>query len=223
MNVSKQPGRLRKWVWAVFQLFRGRGITTDLLDLNYFLRKDPWKYRTSELEQNKYRDILSLLPAAPIETALEVGCAEGVFTKMLSGRAESLTAVDSSATALGRARKALVDSPHVDFQQLDVSQENPTGSFDLIVASEVMYYLGSTEQILGVGRRMLDWLKPGGHLLLCHMRSQTDESGGFPIPRWTPQHAGAATVHGIFDNLERLNLLEELIHPLYRISLYRLM
>lgn len=213
---------IRKWFWAVFHLFRGRGITPDLFDLNYFLRKDPWNYRRSDLEQGKYQDILSLLPPRPIAEALEVGCAEGVFTKMLSASVETLTGIDSSPTALGRARRALTGIPRVDLQQMDIGQQNPNGRFDLIVASEVLYYLGSNEQIAGVGQRMLDWLNPGGYLLLCHMRTQVDEEGGFPVPRWTPKHPGASTVHGIFDGFARLERLNEIVHPLYRVSLYRL-
>ena len=212
---------IRKWFWAVFQLFSGKGITPDLFDLNYFLRKDPWNYRRSDLEQGKYQDILSLLPPRPIAEALEVGCAEGVFTKMLSSRVETLTGVDSSPTALSRARQALTGIPRVELQQMDIGRQNPEGRFDLVVASEILYYLGSNEQIADVGRRMLDWLNPGGYLLLCHMRTQVDEEGGFPVPRWTPKHPGASTVHGIFDQFAGLERLKEIVRPLYRVSLYR--
>ncbi len=212
--------RLGKWVWAVFQLFRGRGISADLLDLNYYLRRDPWSYQTSELEQGKYRDILSLLPNAT-DATLEVGCAEGVFTQMLSSKVNSLMAVDSSPIALDRARKALVGHPSVEFQQLDISHGSPGSEFDLIVASEILYYLGDAAEISRVGQRMLEWLKPQGYLLLCHMRSQSDEAGGFPVPRWTPRHPGAFTVHGIFDGFEGLERLSELHRPLYRVTLYR--
>ena len=210
-------GRLKKWVWAVFQLFRGRGISTDLLDLNYFLRRDPWNYNTSGLEQGKYRDILSLVPV-DTDAALEVGCAEGVFTQMLSKQVTSLLGIDSSPVALGRARKAC---PTVDFQQMDISRQSPESEYDLIVASEILYYLGDSEQISRVGHRMVDWLKPKGYLLLCHMRSQTDESGGFPVPRWTPSHPGAFTVHGIFDGFAQLDRVSEVHHDLYKVSLYR--
>lgn len=212
--------RLRKWIWAVFQLFRGRGISTDLLDLNYYLRKDPWNYHTSGLEQGKYRDILSLVPAA-MGSTLEVGCAEGVFTQMLSRSVTTVTAVDSSPVALGRARLALVDYPTVDVRQMDISLDTPESEYDLIVASEILYYLGDAQQIARVGQRMVDWLKPRGYLLLCHMRSQSDEAGGIPVPRWTPKHAGAFTVHGIFDGFSGLDRLSELQHPLYKVSLYR--
>ncbi len=210
-------GRLRKWAWAVFQLFRGRGTSADLFDLNYFLRRDPWKYNTSGLEQGKYRDILSLVPA-DTGAALEVGCAEGVFTQMLSKQVTSLLGIDSSPVALGRARKAC---PTADFQQMDISRQSPESEYDLIVASEILYYMGDSDQISRVGRRMLEWLKPDGYLLLCHMRSQSDESEGFPRPRWTPSHPGAFTVHGIFDAFDQLDRVSELYHPLYKVSLYR--
>lgn len=203
---------------SVIRLAMGKGLSADLFDLYYVVKKDPWNYRSSELEQRKYRDILSVLPSGSLERVLEIGCAEGEFTRMLAPRVGSLLALDSSPTALGRARK--LDLPSVDFRELNISREDPAGHFDLIIASEVLYYLGSREEIQAVAQRMLGWLKPGGHLLLCHMRSQSDEDGGFARPRWTPTHPGATTIHGIFDDFEQLRRIREITDPLYRITLY---
>lgn len=203
---------------SVVRLALGRGLSADLFDLYYVVKKDPWNYRTCELEQRKYRDILSVLPNRALERVLEIGCAEGEFTRMLAPRVGSLLALDSSPTALGRARKLGLDS--VDFRELNIARENPGGQFDLIIASEVLYYLGTREEIQAVAQRMLGWLKPGGHLLLCHMRSQSDEDGGFARPRWTPTHPGATTIHGIFDAFEQLQQIQEITDPLYRITLY---
>ena len=203
---------------SVVRLALGKGLSADLFDLYYVVKKDPWNYRTSELEQRKYRDILSVLPAGPLQRVLEIGCAEGEFTQMLAPRVSSLLALDSSPTALGRARK--LNLPSVDFREVNIAREDPGGLFDLVIASEVLYYLGTVEEIQAVAQRMLTWLKPGGHLLLCHMRSQSDEDGGFAKPRWTPTHPGANTIHGIFDGFAQLKRLQEITDPLYRITLY---
>ena len=214
--------RLCRRVAAVFQLARGRGLSADLFDVYYLVKKDPWNYRTCELEQRKYRDILSLLPQAPIESALELGCAEGEFTRMLAPRVGTLTALDSSPTALKRARRSQPGQTPVAFQEMNILHQDPAGQFDLVLASEILYYMGNLEKISEVASRMLTWVKPGGHLMLCHMRSQSDEQGGFPVPRWTPSHPGACSVHGIFDNLAELERISEVTDPLYRVTLYRL-
>jgi trans-aconitate methyltransferase len=208
-------------VRAVYNLARGRGFSEEIFDLLYTIKPDPWRYRTSRLERGKYQDLLDLLPAGEWARALEIGCSEGVFTEMLAGRVHSLQAVDFSPTALFRARQALAAVPNVELRHMNIREEDPGGSYDLIVASEVLYYMGDVEQIRALGRRMMDWLKPGGHLLLCHMRSRFDDIEGFPVPRFTPSHPGAHTVHGIFDEFPQLSRLAELVKPLYKVSLYQ--
>lgn len=213
---------LGRRVRAVFNLALGRGLSQEIFDLLYTVKEDPWQYRTSVLERGKYTDLLTVLPQLPWHRALEVGCSEGLFTRMLADRVECLKAIDFSPKALARAQQKLVGLDHVQLEQLNIRDQEPGGTFDLIVASEVLYYMGDVHQIRALGRRMLSWLKPGGHLLLCHMRSQSDESQGIPVSRWTPVHPGAFTVHAIFDEFPELVSVSELQQPLYKISLYRL-
>lgn len=76
-------------------------------DRHYFervfvARPDPWHY-TNAYEQTKYRQTLALVPSPAVETALEIGCAEGRFTQLLAPRVGNLTAADISEVALRRA------------------------------------------------------------------------------------------------------------------------
>ena len=64
-------------------------------------RTDPWNY-TSSYEQTKYEQTLALLPTG-VDSALEIGCAEGHFTIQLAPRVKNLIACDISETALQRA------------------------------------------------------------------------------------------------------------------------
>ena len=50
-----------------------------------FRREDPWNY-ASAYEQKKYAHTLEMIPSGPQNSALEVGCAEGLFTAMLCPR-----------------------------------------------------------------------------------------------------------------------------------------
>ena len=106
----------------------------------FFAKHDPWNY-TSEYEQQKYRHTLELLPSRRIDRAVELGCAEGVFTELLAPRVESLVAADISAVALERARARCAAHGHVTFAQHDLSAGMPGCDYDLVVCSEILYYL----------------------------------------------------------------------------------
>lgn len=212
--------RGQRWFGGVVHLLRGRGFSVDLLDLYYAVKPDPWGCQRSALEQRKYREILEMISPQRFANALEVGCGEGVFTSRLAPRVGQLTALDSSSVALQRARSR-IDSPKVHWLQADLSVGFAGEEFDLILACEVLYYLGQPSQIEKVARCLTDRLQPGGELVLCHMRTRFDDEQGFPIPRWIPPHVGARTIHGIFESLPDLEKLEEVVDPLYRIGRYR--
>jgi SAM-dependent methyltransferase len=102
---------------------------------------DPWAYRTSGYEREKYRDTLAALPACPIGRALEVGCSIGVFTAELASRCERLTALDFAPRALALARGRLAGLTNVRLLEASFPEQAPAGPWDLVVCSEVLYYL----------------------------------------------------------------------------------
>lgn len=213
-------GQAQRWFRGVVHLLQGRGFSVDLLDLYYAVRRDPWGCQRSALEQKKYREILEMVTPQRFCKALEVGCGEGVFSSRLAPRVGSLTALDSSLVALKRARRRN-DCDKVRWLQADLSQALPPEEFDLILACEVLYYLGPPAAIAEVAGRLIERLQVGGELILCHMRTRFDDEQGFPVPRWIPPHVGARTIHGIFESLPNLEKLEEVVDPLYRIGRYR--
>lgn len=102
---------------------------------------DPWGYRTSRYEQEKYAATLAALPKQTHGLALEVGCSIGVFTGQLAGRCQYVVAIDFSLSALELARRNLQSVSNVDLLRASFPEETPPGSWDLIVCSEVLYYL----------------------------------------------------------------------------------
>jgi SAM-dependent methyltransferase len=102
---------------------------------------DPWGYRTSDYERQKYAATLAALPKATYGLALEVGCSIGVFTGQLAARCQHVVAIDFSLSALEFARQHLRNRTNVDLLRASFPQETPPGSWDLIVCSEVLYYL----------------------------------------------------------------------------------
>ena len=59
------------------------------------------------------------------------------------------------------------------FEQRIVPDGFPAGSFDLIVLSEVLYYLHAAD-LERVAAQAAEALEPGGDLILCHWLGETD-------------------------------------------------
>lgn len=144
----------------------------ETLDDRYFedvynASDDPWNFETSAYEHAKYGRTLAALPRERYARALEVGCSIGVLTRLLAGRADTLLSVDVNDRALGRARERNRDLSHVTLERRRLPEQTPDGPFDLIVLSEVGYYLAAPDL-----ERLLDALTarltPGGDLLLVH-------------------------------------------------------
>jgi trans-aconitate methyltransferase len=97
---------------------------------------DPWGFATSEYERAKYDATIAALEGRRYRRGLEIGCSIGVLTQRLP--VDDLLAVDVSEAALEQAR---VRNPRVRFERREIPEEFPDGRFDLIVCSEVLYYL----------------------------------------------------------------------------------
>lgn len=133
----------------------------------YRANDDPWGFATSDYERRKYDATLAALPNARYRNAFEIGCSIGVLTERLAPRCVALLAVDASELPLRTARERLAPYDIVTIRQMRIPAEFPGGLFDLIVVSEVGYYLSETD-LETARRRMLDQLLPQGHLLLVH-------------------------------------------------------
>lgn len=141
-------------------------------DARYAENPDPWDFETSDYERAKYRVTLAALPQARYASALEVGCSIGVLTEALAGRCAALVSLDLAERALARARERCKDLPHVRFQLAQVPGQWPEGSFDLILLSEVVYYLDA-EDLARLVDRARDCLLPGGAVVLVHWTGET--------------------------------------------------
>ncbi|WP_237478078.1 class I SAM-dependent methyltransferase [Lichenibacterium dinghuense] len=134
---------------------------------------DPWDFRTSPYERGKYEATLGILPRPRYRSALEVGCSIGVFTRLLADRCGAVLALDTSPSALGEARAANADRPGVAFREATLPRDFPEGRYDLIVLSEVLYYL-SRPDLAALAARCRAALEPDGAMVLCHWLGETD-------------------------------------------------
>jgi SAM-dependent methyltransferase len=113
----------------------------DHFESQYQADPDPWGYRCSAYEKAKYAATLAACGPGPFDDALELGGSIGVFSARLAPRCRRLTTIDYSPTAVRRARAAL--APHRQARAVlgAIPDDLPKGSFDLVVASETLYYL----------------------------------------------------------------------------------
>lgn len=142
-------------------------LPTTYFDDVYQANNDPWAFETSPYELSKYKATLAALPNERYTNAFEIGCSIGVLSEMLAQRCEKLLSVDASELPLKTARQRLDSYPHVTIEQMSIPQQFPRGPFDLILLSEVGYYL-SLDDLARARQLMLDNMVQGGHLLLVH-------------------------------------------------------
>lgn len=170
---------------------------------------DPWSFETSEYERDKYERTLAALGGRRFRRALEAGASIGVFTRMLADRCDELLAVDVSERAVAAARERLSGLEHVRVERRTLPEEMPEGPFDLIVASEVLYYFPK-EEMLAMLRGLERELAPGGVLLAVHWRRETKT---YPLQ--------GDEVHELLLKHTRLQIREATVEPDYRLDLFQ--
>lgn len=144
-------------------------------DATHARQADPWGVTTRWYERRKRAITLASLPDERLGSVLEIGCSIGVVTAELAERASSVLALDVSEVAVGHARARLADRPHVRVEQADVTRGLPdSGPFDLVLISEVGYYLDPDqfERLLDDVERVL---APAGTVVACHWRHGADD------------------------------------------------
>lgn len=170
-------------------------LDAGFFDELYSRRADPWALRSRPYEARKYAITLAAIPRARYSRIFEPGCSVGVLTRLLAQRADAVVATDISELALREARRAGVPE-NVTVERAAVPYEWPDGEFDLIVFSELGYYLDPASLDLFI-RRARGSLAAGGHLVAVHWRPNVPEYPGT-----------AAAVHDRLDRSE----LDKLAH-----------
>jgi SAM-dependent methyltransferase len=132
----------------------------------YAANPDPWDFETSPYEAAKYGASIEALEGRRFVCGLEIGCSIGVLTARLAQQCGTLLAIDVAEAALDRARQRI---PEVAFERREVPEEFPYGAYDLIVVSDILYYLDepAIDATLNAIERTL---LPGGALLAVHWR-----------------------------------------------------
>lgn len=140
---------------------------------------DPWNYAHSRFEKFKRRMLLNACGRYQHGRVLEVGCAIGETTRALAPLSLRLLAVDGSSAALDEAKRRLSNLDHVRFRHAVLPRDMPRGPFDLIVVSELAYYLPA-HQLPPLAARIIAALAPRGRVVVLHHRRPFDDAAMLP-------------------------------------------
>ena len=154
-----------------------KSLDADFFNRMYQKNEDPWDFESSPYERGKYEATLQALPHATYENVFEIGCSNGILSEKLARRCKKLLAVDASEIAVRNARKRLEAYPSVEVREMTIPDNFPDETFDLILLSEVGYFL-NREDLIVARDKMINALLPKGHLLLVHWTPYVEE---FPL------------------------------------------
>ncbi len=156
----------------VFLAARHQDLPSSYFDRLYAADPDPWSLATGFYEHRKRALLLASLPRPRFEVAFEVGCGLGLNTAALGDRCDRVLAVDISAAAVAATRSRVAELPHVEVEEAAVPGDWPDGALDLVVLSEVGYYLADPGPLAD---RVVDSLTPHGVVVACHWRHPADD------------------------------------------------
>ena len=158
----------------------------------YRTNDDPWSYQTSPYEAAKYAATLAALMRPRYADALEAGCSIGVLSALLAPRCDRLLSLDLSALAVARAAERLAPHPGARAQRALLPGDWPEGRYDLILLSEMIYYL-TTPDIDTMARLVARDAADGAECVIVHWQGDT----GTPIRPDQARDQFCATVSGL--------------------------
>ncbi|KXV15723.1 methyltransferase [Caballeronia megalochromosomata] len=143
--------------------------TKQYFDHLYRDNDDPWKIRHRWYERRKRALTLASLPHERYVRAFEPGCGNGELTALLAPRCDALIATDIAEDAVALTRQRVAQCPNVEVQQMLLPDHWPVGKFDLVILSEIGYYLDEP-QLWHVVEHIHRTLAHDGAVVACHWR-----------------------------------------------------
>ena len=135
------------------------------LDALYAEGDDPWGFRSSPYEREKFAATVAALPRPRYASALELGCGNGELARRVAPRCDAYLGLDAVATALEAAREAV---PGGRFVRGYLPCDLPGGEHDLVVLSEILYFLDADG--IASTTRQIDRRWPGADVVCVTWR-----------------------------------------------------
>jgi protein-L-isoaspartate O-methyltransferase len=149
-------------------------MTLSDFEARYRADPDPWGYTTSAYERDKYAATLGACGPGPFAHALELGASIGVFSALLAPCCRRLTTIDAAPTAVEIARRRLTKATGVEILDGPIPSAIPNGPYDLVVASEILYYL-TADELDATLDRLSEQTASGARLVAVHWRPDGPE------------------------------------------------
>lgn len=156
---------------VLFREPRQRSAPIERFSELYRAADDPWRTADSWYERRKRAVLLAALPSERYRHIVEPACGVGELTRELVTRADHVSAFDPVPEAVERARKA---APTADIVVAALPDSPTTRSADLLVLSEILYYLDDATRTASLDR-LLDGVEQGGHVAAVHWRPWAPE------------------------------------------------
>jgi hypothetical protein len=135
---------------------------------------DPWHFKSRWYEARKRALTLACLPRARYASGFEPGCANGELSASLAERCDRLLISDGTEAAVRLARRRVAALPQVSVMQGWIPDQWPDERFDLIVVSELIYFL-DTSLLETLAAKIRASLADGGDLVACHWRHPVED------------------------------------------------
>ncbi len=221
-KLKQLPG-LRSTVYLAIvlkQMLTDQWREPDSFDRIFSAGADPWTSE-SEAERERFAVTLEVLAASGRERfddAVELGCAEGIFTTTLEPMCDRLLGLDFSEVALDRARDRLDACPQVSFARWDMRNEDIPGHYDLVVAMGVITSLYRPGDVRRVSDSVVRAVRPGGFLLFSDVR----QSKVFESSWWGPMMLrGGEQIRRLLAGREDLELVKSADTDSHVFALFR--
>jgi SAM-dependent methyltransferase len=181
-------------------------VSAAAVEARYRAEGDPWATLTDPAERAKAAAALAACGEGPFAAVCDLGAGLGVLAAALAPRARALLALDAAPTAVAAAAERLAPWPRAQARVATLPDDLPAGAFDLVVASEILYYLPGPAFAATV-----DWLErallPGGRLVAVHWTGSAADL-----------HRSADAVHDELARRPRLTPVAGTRGPTYRLD-----
>jgi SAM-dependent methyltransferase len=145
--------------------------TLDHLHRLYAHTDDPWNFAGSDYEQAKFIATRNALTRGHYDAALELGCGNGALARHLAPLCARYTGIDAIERAVIVARKAV---PEARFIHDCYPCRLPDDGFDLVILSEVLYFL-TPDEIAQLARALTE-AAPRAEILCITWLGDTEQT-----------------------------------------------
>jgi SAM-dependent methyltransferase len=114
---------------------------TQAFEDKYRAQPDPWSTQSKAYEAAKRERTIAACGPGPLGDVCELGAGLGLLAAEIAPRCTSLLALDAAPTAIAAAQERLAPFPHAEARVAELPDGLPAGPLDLVVASELLYYL----------------------------------------------------------------------------------